>query len=72
MRRSLALLCLTACGDPGSGAPELLSCERLAFVPAGVVAGRLAGTPVDLLVDRFEVTRDLHPTGVQAHGDEDV
>lgn len=37
----------------------LLSCERLAFVPAGVVAGRLAGSQSDLVVDRFEVTRDL-------------
>jgi hypothetical protein len=62
MRPLLALtvlLALTACGDRMDSGTQLLSCERLAFVPAGVVAGRLAGSSVDLLVDRFEVTRDL-------------
>lgn len=58
--RSLALLLpLAACADPADRAPALLSCERLAYVPAGVVAGRLAASPADLLVDRFEVTREL-------------
>jgi len=59
MRPLVLLLTLTACADTADPAPELLSCERLAYVPAGVVAGRLAASPGDLLVDRFEVTREL-------------
>ncbi len=59
----LAPLCLLgplfACGKGTSRAPRLLSCERLAFVPAGVVAGGMARSPFDLLVDRFEVSRGL-------------
>lgn len=56
------MLLLAACSGGERAAPtwpELLDVERLAFVPAGVclVRGVDCSTSVDLLVDRFEVTR---------------
>jgi Sulfatase-modifying factor enzyme 1 len=59
------LLFLFGCGDSPEPGLELIECERLAFVPRGALSeagpfpGRASGAAVDLLVDRYEVTRSL-------------
>lgn len=67
-----SVLLLGTCGgaprEPGS---DLLSCERLAFVPRGSVTpfpDVLCAAGTDLLVDRFEVTRELWLSVVEASG----
>lgn len=57
---ALAALC-AACGGAGPSIPARLELERLAFVPHGRTtpfANLRIEVPRDLLVDRFEVTRE--------------